>query len=203
MSALSFLIADPSPAVQTFIRKQLEAYSFDAATIKTVATPQAAREAAAEIQPDFLITDTFAKEGMSGIGLHRAVQKHNAGCSFAMLGSAITPADQDDAREAGAYFLLAKPFTADLFRSALSQALGQLARLHPQIALQVLAQTTAAAAPAPKIVLPDLPQYKPGDQVSYRNRRETVKHVILRRGELMVQLHGDAGLVEASRLLRL
>ena len=97
MPAISFLIADPSPAVQTFIRKQLETYGFDAASIKTVATPQAAREAAAEIKPDFLLTDTFAKEGMSGIGLHRAVQKHNPDCSFAMLGTAVTAADQEEA----------------------------------------------------------------------------------------------------------
>lgn len=203
MPAISFLIADPSPAVQTFIRKQLETYGFDAASIKTVATPQAAREAAAEIKPDFLLTDTFAKEGMSGIGLHRAVQKHNPDCSFAMLGTAVTAADQEEAHDAGAYFLLAKPFTADVFRSALAKALEQLAHKHPQIAQQVMAQNKAVAAPAPKIVLPDLPQYKPGDQVSYRNRRETVKHVILRRGELVVQLHGEAGLVEASKLQRL
>ena len=203
MPAIRFLIADPSQAVQTFIQKQLEAYGFNAASIKTVATPQAAREAAAELQPDFLLTDTFAKEGMSGIGLHKALTRHNPDCSFAMLGATVTAADQEEAQEAGAYFLLAKPFTADAFRSALAQALKQLAHKHPHIAPQVLAHTKALAAPAPKIVLPDLPQYKPGDQVSYKNRRETVKHVILRRGELVVQLHGEAGLVEVSKLQRL
>lgn len=202
MPAISFLIADPSQAVQTFIRKQLETYGFPAANIKTVATPQAAREAAAALKPDFLLTDTFAKEGMSGLGLHRAVQKHNPDCSFAMLGTAVTAADQEEATDAGAYFLLSKPFTADIFRSALANALEQLALKHPQIAQQVLAQTKAAA-PAPKIALPDLPQYKPGDPVSYKNRRDTVKHVILRRGELVVQLHGEVGLVEASKLQRL
>lgn len=203
MPAISFLIADPSQAVQTFIRKPLEAYGFHAASIKTVATPQAAREVAAEIKPDFLLTDTFAREGMSGIGLHRAVQKHNPDCSLAMLGTGVTAADQEEAHDAGAYFLLAKPFTAEAFRSALAKALEQLAHKHPHIAQQVTAQTKAAATPAPQIVLPDLPQYKPGDQVSYKNRRETVKHVILRRGELVVQLHGEAGLVEASKLQRL
>ena len=202
MSAISFLIADPSPAVQTFVRQQLESYGFDAPSIKTVPTPQAAREAAADIKPDFLLTDTFAKEGMSGIGLHRAVQKHNPDCSFAMMGAAVTEAEQEEAREAGAYFLLAKPFTAEVFRSALAKALEQLAQKHPQIAQQVMAQTRVSA-PAPKIVLPPIPQYKPGDQVSYKNRRETVKHVILRRGELVVQLHGEAGLVEASKLQHL
>ena len=202
MPAISFLIADPSPAVQTFVRQQLESYGFNPSSIKTVATPQAAREAAADIKPDFLLTDTFAKEGMSGIGLHRAVQKHNPDCSFAMIGAALTATDQEEAIEAGAYFLLSKPFTADVFRGALATALAQLAQKHPQIAQQVMAQTRVSA-PAPKIVLPALPQYKPGDQVSYKNRRETVKHVILRRGELVVQLHGEAGLVEASKLQRL
>lgn len=199
MPALSFLIADPSQAVQTFIRQQLEAYSFPEATIRSVATTQAACEAAAELKPDFLLTDTFAKEEMSGIGLHKAVQKHNPDCSFAVLGTALTATDHTEANEAGAYFLLAKPFTADAFRSALTKAMEQLAQKHTQIAQQVMAQSKVAT-PAAKPVLPDVPHYKPGDQVSYQNRRETVKHVILRRGELLVQLHGVTGLVDAAKL---
>lgn len=202
MPAISFLIADPSQAVQTFIRQQLEAYSFPAAVIRTVTTPQAAFEAAAEIKPDFLVTDTFAKEGMSGIGLHKAVQKHNPDCSFAMLGTSLTATDHEEANDAGAYFLLAKPFTADTFRSAMTKAMEQFAQKHTQIAQQVMAQSKAAT-PTAKFALPDMPNYKPGDQVSYLNRRETVKHVILRRGELLVQLHGMTGLVDAAKLQRL
>lgn len=199
MTAISFLIADPSQAVQTFIRQQLEAYGFPAATIRTMSTPQAAREASAEIKPNFLLTDTFAKESMSGIGLHKAVQKHNPHCSFAMLGTSVTAADYEEAHDAGAYFLLAKPFTAAAFHNELAKAMEQFAQIHTQIAEQVMAHIKAAA-PATKIVLPDLPQYKPGDQVSYQNRRETVKYVILRRGDLVVQLHGVTGLVDATKL---
>ena len=202
MPAISFLIADPSQAVQTFIRKQLESYGFDAASIKTVAGPSAGAEVSAELRPDFLLTDAFEKESMSGLGLYHEVQKHNPECSFALMGTSAGAAEQSDAIAAGAYFLLAKPFTAEVFQSTLAKALGQLAQKHPQIAQQVLAQTKSAA-PASKIVLPNLPQYKPGDQVSYKNRRETVKHVILRRGELVVQLHGLAGLIEATKLQRL
>lgn len=203
MPAISFLVADPSPAVQTFIRKQLESYGFDAASIKTAGSPRAALEVAADIKPDFLLTDAFDKEAMSGMGLFNAVQKHNPDCSFAMMGVSASAADKHDAQAAGAYFLLAKPFTADDFRATLAKAMGQLAQKHPHIAQQVVAQTKAAAPSTPKMVLPALPQYKPGDQVSYQNRRETVKHVILRRGELVVQLHGVAGMVEASKLQRL
>jgi two-component system chemotaxis response regulator CheY len=202
MPAISFLIADPSPAVLTFIRKQLESYGFESASIKTVANPRAAVEVAAELKPDFLLTDAFDKESISGLGLYSEVQKHNPECSFALMGASAGTVEQSDAIAAGAYFLLAKPFTADVFQSTLAKALGQFAQKHPQIAQQVLAQTKAAT-PATKIVLPNLPQYKPGDQVSYKNRRETVKHVILRRGELVVQLHGLAGLIEATKLQRL
>ena len=201
MPVIRFLIADPSQAVQTFIQQQLAVYSFPEAIVRTVATPQAARESAAETNPDFLFTDTFAKEGMSGIGLHKAVQKYNPQCSFAMVGASITADDHEEAAEAGAYFLLAKPFTADAFRKALAKAMAQLAQTHTQIAQHVISQSMGATSA--KIVMPDLPHYKPGDSVSYQNRRETVMHVILRRGELVVQLHGMAGLVDAAKLQHL
>ena len=45
-----------------------------------------------------------------------------------------------------------------------------------------------------------MPQYKPGDQVLYLNRIETIKHVILRRGELVVQLQGMSGFIEATKI---
>ena len=202
MSALHHLIADPSPAVQTFVRNILESYGFDAASIRTVSTPQAALEVAADIQPDFLLTDWFGKEALNGIDLHEAVLQHNPACALAVMASAPTAQQQVDADMAGAYFLLAKPFTADEFRGTLAKAMGELAKKHPQIADQV-ATHARGAVKVPRIVLPDLPQYKPGDQVSYQNRRESVKHVILRRGELVVQLHGVPGMVEATKLKRL
>ncbi|OYT94067.1 MAG: hypothetical protein CFE43_01675 [Burkholderiales bacterium PBB3] len=204
MSALHHLIADPSPAVQTFIRNLLESYGFDAASIKTVSTPQAALEVAADIKPDFLLTDWFGKEALNGIDLHEAVLRHNPACALAVMAAAPTPQQQQqvDADMAGAYFLLAKPFTADEFRSTLATAMGELAKKHPHIADQVAAQARGATKVA-KMVMPDLPQHKPGDQVSYQNRRESVKHVILRRGELVVQLHGIPGQIEASKLKRM
>ncbi len=200
MSAISFLIADPHQAVQAFARQQLEAYGFDAATIRTVSTPRAGVEAASEVKPDFLLTDSFEKEAMSGLGLYQAVCKHNADCCFAMVANNPSPGDEDDANQAGAYFFLAKPFTAVQFRDNLAQALKRLAQKHPQIAHHMERMTIDAPPQPPKIDLTHLPQHKPGDQVSYLNRRETVKHVILRRGELVVQLHGVSGMVEASKL---
>ena len=202
MSALHHLIADPSPAVQTFVRSILESYGFEAASIKTVSTPQAVLEVAADMKPDFLLTDWFGKDAPNGIELHEAVVRHNPGCALAILATAPTAQQQVDADMAGAYFLLAKPFTAPEFRSVMAQAMGELAKKHPHLADQIVAQTRANVM-TPKIAIPNLPQYRQGDQVNYLNRRESVKHVILRRGELVVQLDGVPGLVEASKLQRL
>lgn len=202
MPAVHHLIADPSPAVQTFIRNNLESYGFDSSSIRTVSSPQAALELAADIKPDFLLTDWFAKETVNAIALHEELVQFNPHCTLALMAHAPTPAHFEDARQAGAYFLLPKPFTADEFRATLAKAMVELAKKHPHIAEQISAQTRGVVK-VPKIVMPDLPQYKPGDQVSYLNRRESVKHVILRRGELVVQLHGVPGLIEASKLKRL
>jgi DNA-binding NarL/FixJ family response regulator len=200
MSAVSFLISDPSPALQTFTQQLLSGYGFDAAAIKTTSNPHAAAEIAASLRPDFLITDWFAKESLTGIALHQAVQKIQPDCHFALLSSLSDTAHQQEAEKAGALFLLAKPFTADAMRSALRTALEQLAQLHPSIAQKLSAQTNQSKLlPAP-IQMPSLPQYKPGDRVVYANRTEVVKNVILRRGELVLQLDGIPGMVEADKI---
>lgn len=208
MSAVSFLISDPSPALQTFMQQVLSGYGFDAAAIKTTSSPQAAAEIAASLKPDFLITDWFAKEPLCGIDLYRAVVKTNPDCRFALMAQGSSPTQAQEANAAGALFLLPKPFTADAARSQLARALEQLAPLHPAIAQHVSTHAQHhAPAEAPgrptRVQLPSLPQYKSGDRVRYKNRTESVKHVILRRGELVVQLQDVPGLIEATQITRL
>lgn len=203
MSAVSFLISDPSPALQTFTQQLLSGYGFDAAAIKTTSDPHAAAEIAASLKPDFLITDWFAKESVTGIALHKTIQKTHPDCHFALLAQGSSPTHQQEADEAGALFLLAKPFTADAMRSAVRMALEQLAPIHPGIARKLTPLTNQKPARPVYVAPPDLPQYKPGDRVIYGNRTESVKNVILRRGELVVQLDGIPGMVEASKIRRL
>jgi DNA-binding NarL/FixJ family response regulator len=204
MSAVSFLISDPSPALQTFTQQLLTGYGFDAAAIKTTSNPHAAAEMAPSLKPDFLIADWFAKETLTGIALHQTIQKTHPNCHLALLSQAHTPTHQQEADEAGALFLLAKPFTADAMRSAVRTALEQLAPLHPGIARKLKPQQAIAQPARPVYVPPPrLPQFKPGDRVVYANRTESVKNVILRRGELVVQLDGIPGMVEASKIKRL
>jgi DNA-binding NarL/FixJ family response regulator len=203
MSAVSFLISDPSPALQTFTQQLLSGYGFDAAAIKTTSDPHAAAEIAASLKPDFLITDWFPKETVNGIGLYKSILKDNPNCQFALLAQDSGPAHRQEADEAGALFLLGKPFTADAMRGAVRTALEQLAPLHPGIASKLSTLTGQKPARPVYVAPPSLPQFKPGDRVVYANRTESIKHVILRRGELVLQLDGVPGMVEATKVRRL
>ena len=201
MSAVSFLICDPSPALQTFFQQMISGYGFDAAAIKTVGNPQAAAEIAPSLKPDFLVTDWFAKESVTGIALHQQLASINPECRFGLLAHG-THADQaQQARDAGALFLLPKPFSADNARTALARAVDQLASSHPGLVRQVHARHKEATQQwATNLKLPELPKFKPGDRVTYRGQAEVVQHVILRRGEMVVQLRDVAGMIDPSRI---
>ena len=205
MSAASFLIVDPSSALQTFLRLELIDFGFDPASIKTASTPDVAMEVGLSHRPDLLITDWFAKESMSGPDLYLQVVQVAPMCRLALMAQGVTPEQEQQAKDEDAVFLLPKPFSADAARKALTQALETLAKDHPAIAQQLQARNRPGASasmrpPAPQIVMPKLHQYKAGDAVLYRNRTERVQYVILRRGEMVVQLQGIPGMIEAERI---
>ncbi len=199
MAAITFLIADPTAGVQHFMQKLLENNGFDPTGIKTASTSQEALEIAETLKPDFLLTDWFANEAVTGIDLFHSIKKTNPYCHFALLSSDITSVQEQEAQDAGALFLLAKPFTVDEIRSELRRAMDQAVKAHPRLAAHVQAQTQATQKTT-TMQPQNMPQYKPGDQVLYLNRVETIKHVILRRGELVVQLQGMSGFIEATRI---
>jgi two-component system chemotaxis response regulator CheY len=187
--------------LQTFLQQVLTGYGFDAAAIKTTGNPHAAAEIAPSHKPDFLVTDWFAKESLSGIGLHRQLVSANPGCRFALMAQSAGATLAQEARDAGALFFLPKPFSADSARSEMARALDQLAANHPKVAKQVQSwQMGATATRAAMVQLPALPKFKPGDRVVYKGQTEVVQHVILRRGEMVVQLRDVAGLIESSKI---
>jgi CheY-like chemotaxis protein len=201
MSAVSFLICDPSPALQTFFQKLIAGYGFEPAAIKTAGDPQAAVEMAASLKPDFLVTDWFAKESISGIALHRQLRALNSECRFGLLASSAGDQQAQEARTAGALFFLPKPFAADEARKELTRAVDQLATTHPGLVKQVQARDKEATQLwAANLQIPALPKFKPGDRVTYRGQAEVVHHVILRRGEMVVQLRDVPGLIESSKI---
>jgi DNA-binding NtrC family response regulator len=213
VSDIRFLIADDNASVQTFLTQLLESYGFDPAGVKTTATPETAAELIARFEPDFLLTDWFDGSSLSGLALAEVAKTQRPDSRFAMLCKAVTPQMQEQAQAAGALFLLAKPFTANQLRMALRAAMEKMAVEHPKMAAHVNAQAataaTAAAAQslaaqslAKRAALPPIrvTQHKPGDTVFYQGRPAKVKYVILRRGELVMQLDGHSGLIAANEV---
>ena len=200
MSTIRFLIADASPSLHTFMRQLLIGYGFEAHGIACAADPASALLAAEENRPDFLLTDWFPKETMQGIELFQSIQRLSPQCRFAMLSSDASNAAREKAQEAGAVFLMKKPCTAQELRNALANAMELLSIEHPKMAAHVRAQRPKDAQPVPAPIPIKVPKYEVGEQVLYQGRRASIKYVILRRGELVVQLHGSTGLIPATNI---
>ncbi len=198
MSVIRFLIADASQGLHTFMQQWLTGNGFEASGIRCATNPHAALEIAAELQPDFLLTDWFPKESLDGFGLYRKILQVNPGCRFAMLSADASDHNRQVAQDAGAIFLMKKPCTAPELRGALTNALELLAVESPKMATHMQSRKAAAAqAKAASHAPIHIPKFEVGEHVLYQGRREMVKYVILRRGELVVQLQGRAGLIPA------
>lgn len=196
MPAIHFLVADCSPAIQTFLRQLLEGYGFEPSWIKTTSTPHAALELAAEHQPHLLLTDCYSKESVNGLALYQSLQMLNTQCQFGLMSAHMSPTLEEQAQRAGALFHLAKPFAATDIKAAVAKALEQMAAVHPQVAHKLKPNSA-------RLTLPPLPKFKAGDAVLYQGRYETVKDVIFRQGELVVHLQGTPGMVPATKLTKL
>ena len=200
MSAIRFLIVDASPSLHTFMQQLLTGYGFEAGGIKCVSDPVAALEAARDMPPDFLLTDWFAKEAMQGMELYQKILALNPDCRFAMLSTDASNNARQLAQEAGAIFLMQKPCTAQELRLAMANAMELLAVESPKMSAQIRTRRTTSTPLAIEGLTAKLPKFEVGDQVMYQGRLASVKYTILRRGELVVQLHGVPKLVYAGDL---
>lgn len=200
-AALRFLIVDALSGVQTFARQLLEGYGFAASSIRTAADPEAALSLGQDFRPDFLVTDTFPKAQLTGLALHKRLLESNPACRLALLSFEISPEIEAQAREAQAKFLLRKPFTAQDLKDTLRKALEQLAQERPDLHQRLMSvmQAPKAAAPRP-IMLPAVEPLKPGDRVRYGDKTGTVQYVVIRAGELVVQLKGQGEFIPADKV---
>jgi CheY-like chemotaxis protein len=204
-SPLRFLIVDPLPGVQTFARQLLEGYGFPADGIRCCGDSASALSLGREFKPDVLISDSFPKAELDAFGLHQQLLAVQPACRLALLSFEITPQLQARAAEAGARFVLKKPFTAADLRDTLRKSLDSMAQERPELharLMQVMKAPAApkAAAPRPIVLPPMQPALKPGDRVNHGGKTATIEYVVIRHGELVVQLRGQGGLVPASQL---
>lgn len=202
MSAVRFLVADSSPALQTFARNLITGYGFEPAWVAVASTPEAALASAREQAPHFLLTDCFSKEPTTGLLLAAELKKNTPDLRWALMSARMDEELDTLARNAGAMFQLAKPFAAADIKTAMGKALEQWGQDNHEVGRRMPGYRRPRAVPVVPVV-PDVPAYKAGDYVEYQGVRDTVRHVIFRRGELVVQLSNVSGMVPATKLRKL
>ncbi|MDM4768128.1 response regulator [Pelomonas sp. SE-A7] len=206
---LRFLIVDALAGVQTFARQLLQGYGFPTDSLAVASDTVQALELGRQQPPDFLICDDFPKSELDAFALFEQLKQANPGCRLALLSFEITPELEAKASQAGARFLLKKPFAATDLRDALRKSLDALAQERPDLharMMQVMkppAPAKSAAPPRPIVLPPMQPALKPGDKVSHAGKTSTIEYIVIRHGELAVQLRGQSGLVPAAQLTKL
>lgn len=202
MSAVRFLVADSSPALQTFARNLIVGYGFEAAWVRIAPSPEAALAAAREEPPHFVLTDCFSKEDLQGLALVQDIKTQNPELRWALMSAHLHTELSDTARRQGAMFQLEKPFGVYDIKTAMGKALEQWGRDNHEVGRRMPGYRRPRIASNVPLV-PDTPAFKAGDMVDYQGNRETVRYVIFRRGELVVQLDKTSGMIPATKLRKL
>lgn len=114
------LVADDSTVMRRIVTRTLRQAGFDVSDIVEASDGRQAYEIALTQSPDLVLSDWNMPE-MTGIESLRAIRAAGSGVLFGFVTSEGSPEMRAQAAEAGAAFLIAKPFTADTFRDVLGQ----------------------------------------------------------------------------------
>lgn len=118
---LRVVIADDSRVMRQIVMRTLRQAGYDW-EITEAADGAIALEIVTEQQPDLVLSD-WNMPNMTGIDLLRALRAGGDDVPFGFVTSEGSPEMRDQAAEAGALFLIAKPFTPDSFRDVIEPVL--------------------------------------------------------------------------------
>jgi two-component system chemotaxis response regulator CheY len=117
---MKILIVDDSKAMRMIVRRQLGEIGLGDADYVEAANGIEGIAAVKEHQPDLVLSDWNMPE-MNGIEMLEALNADGIDVKLGFVTSESQEAYKDRAVEAGALFLIAKPFNADTFKRALGQ----------------------------------------------------------------------------------
>lgn len=118
---MKVLLVDDSKAMRLIVGRTLKQAGLPDLTIQEAASGAEALEKIASGQPDFVLSDWNMPE-MTGIELLREVRKQGLTVKFGFVTSESSPETHAMAMEAGALFVVTKPFTPETLQSALEAA---------------------------------------------------------------------------------
>lgn len=119
---MNILIVDDSLAMRMIVKKTLRGAGYDGHDISDAADGAIALEAIRKDVPDLVLCD-WNMPNMNGIELLEKLNEEGYKTKFGFVTTEATGEMREKAKEAGARFLIAKPFTEDSFREALDPIL--------------------------------------------------------------------------------
>lgn len=115
---MKILIVDDSSAMRMIVKKTLRQAGFDGHEISEADDGAKALAAVKLAAPDLVLSD-WNMPNMTGLQLLEALRESGVKLSFGFVTTEVTPDMRVRALEAGAKFLISKPFTADSFKEQL------------------------------------------------------------------------------------
>lgn len=119
---MKILIVDDSKAMRMIVQRTLRQAGFGDHDVTEAANGVEAMSALEQSSYDLVLSDWNMPE-MSGIELLKTMRSKGLGAPFGFVTSEGTPPMRQAASDAGALFLIAKPFTAESFEQALRPVL--------------------------------------------------------------------------------
>ena len=120
---MKILIVDDSRAMRTIIIRTLRQAGYGHHQLGEASSGAEALKAITTAAPDLVLSD-WDMPGMSGFELLEELNRIGIKIRFGFVTSEGSPEIRHRALEAGALFLITKPFTADSFEQALTPVIG-------------------------------------------------------------------------------
>ena len=120
---MNILIVDDSKAMRMIVRRTLRQAGYEVDSVREACNGAEGLSAVQEEAPDLILCDWNMPE-MSGIDFLASLRSSGFQTKFGFITSESTSEMRDKASEAGALFLISKPFTADNFQENLDPILG-------------------------------------------------------------------------------
>ena len=115
---MNIMIVDDSTAMRMIVKKTLRAAGFSGHDIVEADDGTTALDKIREDQPDIILSD-WNMPGMTGIELLEKLKEEDIDVTFGFITTEATADMRAKAIEAGAKFLIAKPFTEESFSETL------------------------------------------------------------------------------------
>jgi two-component system chemotaxis response regulator CheY len=119
---MNILVVDDSKAMRSIVVRAVKAAGWADASYAEAATGKEALAAVRAAVPDLVLTDWNMPE-MTGFQLIQALRAEGCPVTIGLVTSESDPALQAQALQAGAAFVLCKPFTPDAVKAALAPVL--------------------------------------------------------------------------------